>query len=68
MAKITKEHIRKLVRESLDEISINAKKRNADNAINFFKNKKRGYNAIHSIGVLTGENPNSQFAGKKSKL
>lgn len=48
--------------ETLNELSISQKKRNVKDIQNAFTKGKRGFNAIKTIAVFTGENPNSQQA------
>ena len=49
----------------INEKSINAKKRDIKNVVNFFNNKKGGYNAIKCFVVFTAENPDSEPATKQ---
>lgn len=60
-----KNAIREALNEAIEEISINAKKRNLDNAVNVFKKGRGGYNGISHFGVLTSENPNSMELPRK---
>lgn len=52
--------IHEAVNEALSENSINAKKRNVNNAIDVFKKRKSGYNNIKTLGIVTAENADSQ--------
>ena len=52
--------IHEAVNEALSENSINAKKRNVNNAIDVFKKGKNGYNNIKTFGIVTAENADSQ--------
>ena len=52
--------IREEVNNVLSEISINAKKRNVNNAIDVFKKGEGGYNNIKTFGIVTAENADSQ--------
>lgn len=60
MDKATKDKVKKLIKEALNEVSINAKKKNEKNASDVFKTGKGGYNGIRTFGIVTAENPNSQ--------
>ena len=61
--KINEEQLKTIVEEStkkiLDEISINAKKRNEKNVENAFRKGKPGINGIRHIAVFTAQNPDS---------
>ncbi|MDE5888708.1 MAG: hypothetical protein K2H20_01675, partial [Bacilli bacterium] len=58
--------IQESIKETLNEISINAKKRNVDNAINIFTKGKSGYNCIKTFGIVSAENPDSQPTDNKT--
>lgn len=61
--KFNKEKLSNIVNESvskvINEISINAKKRNVKNAIDTYKRGRSGYNGIKTFGILSAENPDS---------
>lgn len=69
MDKQTEEKIKKIINEAIDEtlneISISAKRRNEKNAINTFKKGVAGYNGIRTFGIVSAENPNSIEVSKK---
>ena len=46
-------------KHTINEISINAKKRNEKNVEDAYREKKAGYNGIHYIAVFSAENPDS---------
>ena len=62
--KLTESELREMIQEEvtnvLSEISINAKKRNVNNAIDVFKKGKSGYNNIKTFGIVSAENADSQ--------
>ena len=57
MDKLQETKIKKLIQEVINEISINAKRRNEKNAINTFKKGVAGYNGIRTFGIVSAENP-----------
>lgn len=57
---LTKEDIKGIVKNVINEDSINAKKRNIKNVVSAFEKGKPGYNAIKTFAVFTGENPDSR--------
>ena len=63
--KIVKETIHKVLNESLNEATPHQKKRNDKDVERFFRNGQKGYNGIHTIVVLTSENPDSQQASNQ---
>lgn len=62
--RLTERELKSVIQEEvnnvLSEISINAKKRNVNNAIDVFKKGKGGYNNIKTFGIVTAENADSQ--------
>ena len=65
MGKLQEAKIKKLIQEAINEISINAKRRNEKNAINTFKKGVAGYNGIRTFGIVSAENPNSIAAPRQ---
>lgn len=61
--KLNESDIKEIIEEVVNEVSINAKKRNIDNIRGAFEKGKSGYNAIKTFAVFTAENPDSQYAG-----
>ena len=59
MDKLQEAKIKKLIQEVINEISINAKRRNEKNAINTFKKGVAGYNGSRKFGIVSSENTNS---------
>lgn len=54
------EMVRERVDEAANELSVNAKKQNIDNAVDVSKKPESGYNYIKAFGIVTAENADSQ--------
>ena len=57
--KLTDKHLRKLIQEEIQELSIAQKKRNEKNIIDAIKQGQSGFNAIKTFAVFTAQNPDS---------
>lgn len=56
------------IKNVLNEISINAKNRNINNAIKTIKNGNKGYKGIRTFAIISPENPNAtQLTNKENK-
>ncbi len=61
---VTEKELVNTIKDCINEISINAKKRNIKDVRNAFEKGKGGWNAIKTFAVFTAENPDSQQTEK----